>query len=147
MTDSCVNNQPTEQDFDEDEYEETRTETLAQLETFKSSLARMASGDVTLTHELEAIKSATQAAIKNAFKTPEILKLFALKQPGQLRERLSAVERDVVLGKMSAESGKTERVEILTALKKLGADLDEGELTFLREHLTAGLADFVEERQ
>lgn len=135
------------QEFDDDEYEETRAETLAQLETFKSSLARMASGDVTLTHELEVIKSATQAAIKSAFKTPEILKLFALKQPGQLRERLSAVERDVVLGKMSAESGKTERVEILTALKKLGADLDEGELTFLREHLTAGLADFVEERQ
>jgi hypothetical protein len=33
---------------------------------------------------------ATQAAVSKAFQTPEILKLFALKQPTQLRERLTA---------------------------------------------------------
>ena len=32
---------------------------------------------------------AIQAAISEAFKTPEVIKLFAKKQPGQLRQRLS----------------------------------------------------------
>jgi hypothetical protein len=131
------------EEFDDDEYEETKAETLAQLDSFKTSLARMTTGDVTLTNELETIKSATLAAISAAFKTPEILKLFALKQPEALRERLRACERDVLLGKMSDAKGKIERVEILTALKKLQAPLEESELTFLREHMTAGLAEFV----
>jgi len=129
--------------YEDGEYEEVRARTLAQLEEFERSLRRMTSGDVTLTNEMERIKDATRAAISTAFKTPEILKLFALKQPEALRERLRASERDVKLGKMTAARGRVERVEILTALKKLGATLDEGEMTFLREHMTAGLAEFV----
>lgn len=31
---------------------------------------------------------AIQAAISDAFKTPEVIRLFAKKQPGQLRQRL-----------------------------------------------------------
>lgn len=34
---------------------------------------------------------AIQAAISEAFKTPEVIKMFAKKQPGQLRQRLSEV--------------------------------------------------------
>ena len=34
---------------------------------------------------------AIQAAISEAFKTPEIIRLFAKKQPGQLRQRLTDV--------------------------------------------------------
>ena len=101
---------------------------------------------MTLTGELEAVKAATHAAISAAFKTPEILKMFALKQPEQLRERLRAVARDVMLGKMAQSKGESERLEILTALKKLGAELSDEEMVFLRERLTAGLADFVEEK-
>jgi len=37
------------------------------------------------------------------------------------------------------------RVEALTALKKMGATLDEEELTYLRAHMTKGLTDFVAE--
>lgn len=35
---------------------------------------------------------ATQAAISQAFKTPEVIKLFALKQPSQLRQRLDQLQ-------------------------------------------------------
>ena len=56
------------EEFDDDEYEETKAVTLAQLDSFKTSLARMTTGDVTLTNELETIKSATLAAISAAFK-------------------------------------------------------------------------------
>lgn len=34
---------------------------------------------------------AIQAAISEAFKTPEVIQMFAKKQPGQLRQKLSEV--------------------------------------------------------
>jgi len=34
---------------------------------------------------------AIQAAVSEAFRTPEVIRLFAKKQPGQLRERLAQV--------------------------------------------------------
>ena len=36
-------------------------------------------------------QQAIQAAISEAFKTPEVIRLFAKKQPGQLRQRLAEV--------------------------------------------------------
>ena len=40
---------------------------------------------------------AIQAAISQAFKTPEVIKLFAKKQPGQLRQRLAEVGLSMVV--------------------------------------------------
>ena len=40
---------------------------------------------------------AIQAAISDAFHTPEVIRMFAKKQPGQLRERLAQVIERVVL--------------------------------------------------
>ena len=34
---------------------------------------------------------AIQAAVSNAFKTPEVIRLFAKREPGQLRERLAGM--------------------------------------------------------
>jgi hypothetical protein len=63
---------------------------------------------------------AVQAAISDAFKTPEVIRMFAKKQPGQLRERLANLRRDVKLQKMDEATFTRQAVEILTALKKLG---------------------------
>jgi hypothetical protein len=123
---------------------------------------------------------ATQAAISNAFKTPEVMRLFAKQEPAQLRTLLTQVtscwqsyfsaiwipngflawmsagwgsiharvsifkicmshkheicvtdnhdyncfryqlDRDIILGKKTAEDSKQEKIEILLALKKLG---------------------------
>ena len=38
---------------------------------------------------------AIQAAISDAFKTPEVIRMFAKKQPGQLRQRLSEVFKEI----------------------------------------------------
>jgi len=40
---------------------------------------------------------AIQAAISEAFRTPEVIRMFAKKQPGQLRERLSQVSMQCLL--------------------------------------------------
>ena len=93
-------------------------------------------------YELEAMQMATQAAISKAFQTPEVIKMFALKQPEQLRQRLTVIQRDSKLGKLSAEAYQREAMEILTALKKLGAELSDEEKTFMQSNMTAGLANF-----
>ncbi len=77
--------------MDADEYEETKTETLEQLKEFSDSLAKMKGGDMTLVNELSRMQLAIQAAISEAFKTPEVIRMFAKKQPGQLRQRLAEV--------------------------------------------------------
>ena len=38
------------------------------------------------------VSQALQAAISDAFKTPEVIRMFAKKQPGQLRNRLAEVK-------------------------------------------------------
>lgn len=43
-------------ELDDDEYAETKQDTLQQLEEFRLSLSRMAAGDVTLINELESIR-------------------------------------------------------------------------------------------
>ena len=44
-------------------------------------------------HHAKSIFQAIQAAISEAFKTPEVIRMFAKKQPGQLRQRLSEVRQ------------------------------------------------------
>lgn len=78
-------------DLDADEYEETKSETLEQLKEFNESLMKMKGGDMTLVNELNRMQLAIQAAISEAFKTPEVIRMFAKKQPGQLRQRLAEV--------------------------------------------------------
>lgn len=106
-------------------------------------------GDMTLISELGSVRLAIQGAVSQAFKTPEVIKLFANKQPAQLRLKLEQVRNCALAGPISLdpttsemyhrgefavlqmkESLKLKRlsedvylaqaVEILAALKKLG---------------------------
>ncbi|CAB1329736.1 unnamed protein product [Coregonus sp. 'balchen'] len=113
------------EDLDEEEYEETKKETLEQLSEFNESLKKMVTGNMTLVDELGGMQLAIQAAISQAFKTPEVIRMFAKKQPGQLRTRLAE-----------------QKVEILTALRKLGEKLTVEDDTFLAENVTATLSQF-----
>ncbi|PWA30996.1 hypothetical protein CCH79_00010657 [Gambusia affinis] len=130
------------EDLDEEEYEETKKETLEQLEEFNDSLKKIMTGDMTLVDELGGMQLAIQAAISQAFKTPEVIRLFAKKQPGQLRTRLAEMDRDVMVGKMSREVHTQQKMEILTALRKLGEKLTPEDDTFLAENATATLSQF-----
>ena len=124
----------------EDEYKLMEEETLEQLGAFTEQLERMTREDVKLEDELGAMKMAIRAAIADAFKTPEVIRMFALQQPGQLRERLQAVQRDMKLDRKKRQ--QQEVVEILMALRKLGEKLHEDEMDFLRRHKTKKMEDF-----
>ncbi|XP_037124320.1 protein LZIC [Syngnathus acus] len=130
------------EEIDEEEYEETKKETLEQLSEFNDSLKKIMTGDMTLVDELSGMQLAIQAAISQAFKTPEVIRLFAKKQPGQLRTRLAEMDRDVMVGKLSRDDYKQQKMEVLTALRKLGEKLTTEDETFLAENATATLSQF-----
>uniref|UniRef100_A0A7N8WWV3 Leucine zipper and CTNNBIP1 domain containing n=1 Tax=Mastacembelus armatus TaxID=205130 RepID=A0A7N8WWV3_9TELE len=125
-----------------EEYEETKKETLEQLSEFNDSLKKIMTGDMTLVDELGGMQLAIQAAISQAFKTPEVIRLFAKKQPGQLRTRLAEMDRDVMVGKLSQGMYTQQKMEILTALRKLGEKLTSADEAFLTENATALLSQF-----
>lgn len=130
------------EDLDEDEYEETKKETVEQLKEFKDTLDNFAAGNVTLVDDISSMQLAIQAAISDAFKTPEVIRLFAKKQPGQLRQRLSEMQRDLKTGHLSQIAYTQQAVEILTALKKLGEQLKPQEAEFLSLNTNAALNTF-----
>jgi hypothetical protein len=76
---------------------------------------------------------AIQAAVSDAFKTPEVIRMFAQKQPDQLRLRLASLQRDAKLksGGVSQDAFQRQAVEILVALKKMGTELTAEESAFL----------------
>jgi len=124
-------------EFEESEWQSTREETLQQLREFEEFLKQSIHGDMTLVNEFGAAQLAIQAAISEAFKTPEVIRMFANKQPDQLRNRLAVVQRELKLKHISKERFNQEAVEILIALKRLGTELSEEEKQFLEKMSSA----------
>ncbi|XP_066938217.1 protein LZIC-like isoform X2 [Macrobrachium rosenbergii] len=109
-------------ELDPEEYEEVQKETVEQLKEFQASLSRMSAGDMTLVNNLNAMQLAIRAAISEAFKTPEVIQMFAKKQPDQLREKLGQIERDYKIGKESNESYTQQKVQDTRFWKWHGRD-------------------------
>lgn len=135
-------------DIDDDEYDETRKDTMEQLTEFQEKLERMMAGDMTLVSELGQVKLALTAAIKDAFKTPEVIAMFAKREPAALRTRLAHLQEEHKLGRLPAGRFKSQAIEIIVALRKLGEKLTAEEQHFLdsasdevkRQFETAGKA-------
>ncbi|CAG9529583.1 unnamed protein product [Cercopithifilaria johnstoni] len=113
--------------LDNDEYVEMKNDTVEQLKELERTLDRMKCGDVSLTDELTATKMAIQNAISEAFKTPKIAAIFAKKEPALLRQKLIKIETEHRLRKISDETFKTRKLEVLYALYKLNDDLSDEE--------------------
>ncbi|XP_076621366.1 protein LZIC [Colletes latitarsis] len=114
-------------------YEEAMQLTKEDLQEFNESLQRMLSGNTTLIDELSAIQLATQAAISEAFKTPAVIRMFGKRETTQLRERLTQIDYDTKLGKISKECSDHQRGEVLNALRQLGEKLEPQELQLLEK--------------
>ncbi|XP_022699322.1 protein LZIC-like isoform X3 [Varroa jacobsoni] len=129
-------------ELSEDEYQETKQDTLDQLKEFKESFDKILKGDMTLVDSFNGVQLAIQAAISNAFQTPEIIRLFAKKQPQQLRLRLSELERDMKILRSSPEMHTRQKLEILMALRKLGEELSSEEAAFVEKHSNSDMRQF-----
>lgn len=120
-------------ELEDAEYEETKEETMEQLREFNESLQRLISGDVTLVDELGAMQMATQLAISSAFKTPAVIRMFGKREPDRLRNRLTEIDRELKIGKLSKDASERERGEVLSALRQLGEKLNQAELQLLEK--------------
>jgi len=89
---------------------------------------------MTLVSELNSVQLAIQNTIRNAFKTPEVIKMFARREPGALRAKLAALKEDRRLGRVAEEAYVELSVEILLALQKLGEPLSADEQRTLAIH-------------
>ena len=90
---------------------------MTQLTEFQESLKQMTAGNMSLQSAFEATRQAVRAAISQAFKTPEVIRLFAKKEPAELRKRLANIDRDVKLGK----------IEVATVAAQVPAQRVDGE--------------------
>ncbi len=63
------------------------------MQEFDVQLKKVMDGDVTLVSELGSIKLALEAAIKDAFHTPEVIQMFAKREPAALRARLARLQQ------------------------------------------------------
>ena len=95
-----------------------------------------------LTLQLSGPLQAIQSAIAAAFKTPEVLAMFARKQPDQLRLKLAQVERDHKIKLLPSESFQQQKLEILMALKKLKEPISEAEQQFLQANSSQSMKEF-----
>eukprot|EP01101_Sappina_pedata_P009591 TRINITY_DN564_c0_g1_i1.p2 TRINITY_DN564_c0_g1~~TRINITY_DN564_c0_g1_i1.p2 ORF type:complete len:202 (+),score=115.00 TRINITY_DN564_c0_g1_i1:2-607(+) len=123
-------------ELDDDEYEMTKSDTLDQLKSFQKTLEKMVSGDVTLVDHLGSVQLAIQAAVSNAFKTPEVIAMFAKKQPAQLRLKLNQLQKG------NGYTNTDQALEILTALRRLGEELSGDESAFLSANMSQSMKDF-----
>lgn len=98
--------------MEKDEYEETLADTKEQLVEFKEALDKITEGDVTLLDALSRMRVAIQAAISDAFKTPEVVAMFMKKEPGQLRQRLQQLETALKLRKIGPDAYSEQQVEV-----------------------------------
>merc|ERR1719468_61300 len=72
-----------------------------------------------------------QAAIAKAFKTPEVIRMFAKREPSALRARLASLQQDHKLGRVSDDAFQDQAEEVIVALKKLGEELTMEEKAIL----------------
>lgn len=121
-------------ELEDDEYEETKLETMEQLKEFDESLADLTKGNMTLVSDLNSVQLAIQGAIRQAFKTPEVIKMFAKKEPDALRAKLASHREERRLGRISQDAYVQLSVEILLALQKLGEPLSSEERNVLQVH-------------
>ena len=128
----------------EEEIRETRSETMEELNEFRDNLDRMMAGDMTLMDELGALRLATMAAINEAFKTPDIIRMFSTRQTEELRESLEKLKEHRHLGKISVAAYEEKAMEILTALKSLNEPLSDEEAAFLAKQMQHRFSGFQE---
>eukprot|EP00823_Brevimastigomonas_motovehiculus_P004198 TRINITY_DN2708_c0_g1_i1.p1 TRINITY_DN2708_c0_g1~~TRINITY_DN2708_c0_g1_i1.p1 ORF type:complete len:190 (-),score=67.70 TRINITY_DN2708_c0_g1_i1:55-624(-) len=118
-------------EFSDTEYKDTKQETLEQLRDFNEFLEKSTKGNMTLVDEFGAAQLAIQAAISNAFKTPEVIRMFAQKQDDQLKQKEAFLLREYKLKNIGQEEFNTQRVEVLVALKRLNVTLSTEQKSFL----------------
>ena len=120
-------------DMEESEYTSSKEDTLQQMKEFEQTLDRLISGDVTLVSQLDSMRNAVKAYVTGACRDPNITKMFANKSTAGLRSKLSSLEQDLKLGRITDDAFNSLAVEIVASLEKLGEGLSPQEVSILEK--------------
>ncbi len=107
-------------------------ETIEQLKEFEISLHKMVAGNISLVDHIGSVQLAIQSAIRTST-SPEVLNMFLKKENGALRSRLSSLESDFRLGRISIDAYNSQALEIIKMLDKLKEPLSPNEQEMLRK--------------
>ena len=105
-----------------------------ELEEFEESLQELTRGNMTLVSELNSVQLAIQGAVRQAFRTPDVIKMFAKREPEALRAKLARLREEKRLSRISEDAFLSLSVEILLALQKLEEPLSAQESHMLRTY-------------
>jgi len=114
-------------ELDDEEYTETKKDTLEQMEEFDAQLKKLMEGDMTLVSELGQLKLALRQAIAGAVQDNDSKTAFAKREPVALRAKLRTLQQDLKLGRVSDGAYRTQALEAVVRLKKLGEELTADE--------------------
>ncbi|RZF35908.1 hypothetical protein LSTR_LSTR013957 [Laodelphax striatellus] len=117
-------------ELDAEDYEETKADTIEQLQELNERISKMMAGDITLVDHFSAMQMATASAIGAASGAKQ---LFAKQQPEQLKQRLQQLDADLKLGHLDPDTVKRKKVEILTALRQMGEKLSAADLQLIAQ--------------
>jgi hypothetical protein len=131
-------------DLTEEEIAEIKSDTMEELNQFRDNLDRMIAGNMTLMDHLGAVRMAAMAAINEAFKTPDIIRLFSHRETEQLRASLAKLKEDFHTRKIPQSQYDDKAIEILTALKSLNEPLSDEEAAYLAQQMQRRFSGFQE---
>jgi hypothetical protein len=110
-------------ELEDDEYLETKRDTLEQMEEFDAQLRKLMDGDVSLVSALGQVKLALRAAIAGAVQADDAKRAFARKEASALRARLRTLAQDAKLGRVGEAAFRAQTLEAVERLRKLGEEL------------------------
>ncbi|KAL0239009.1 hypothetical protein PCE1_004700 [Barthelona sp. PCE] len=128
-------------ELDDDEYLETREDTLFQMKDLEKTLEKYITGNMSLTSDFEAFQISIREAYTNAFKITNVISIFLTQSAIELRERLTKLENAFMIKNISREAYVYSKTELLYSIQELNEQLSVKEEQFLQDNMS-GLHSF-----
>ena len=74
-------------------------------------------GNVSVQSQVSAMQLTARAAVSNAFRAPQLILEYSRREPAQLRSRITDLEREMKLGRITEAQGLLQYIWLLTKCK------------------------------
>ena len=115
-----------------------KAESLQQVQAFEEQMEQMKSGDMTLVDQINKAQLAIRNATREHSNSAAVIEQFAAREPEKLREQLAEMETNFRLQRIDEATFKQKKCEILSTIKKLGAELTYEENDFVIGYTIGG---------
>lgn len=106
---------------------------IDQFKEFQETLDRLQKGDTTLETKVSQLKNEIKNAIRTAFNTTEMIKMFVEQDSNELMNQLAGVEEEFKLKRINVNEMEEKKTKILVRLQKQGHALTDVDAKFLKD--------------